>query len=133
MRIYLDFDGTVVEHNFPALGAENPNAINIISRLQKAGHNIVLNTYRADIDLSYVQEALHFINTHPQLVEPVADYLPKKLEPQPFDLKNAIATNQLYIDDIANGIPLCRNNALEFGMMVDWFELEKLLREENII
>lgn len=133
MRIYLDFDGTVVEHNFPAIGAENPNAINIISLLQNAGHNIVLNTYRADIDLSYVQEALHFINSHPQLVERVADYLPKKLEPQPFDLKNAKATNQLYIDDIANGIPLCRNKALEFGMMVNWFELEKLLREENII
>lgn len=133
MRIYLDFDGTVVEHKFPAVGEENPNAVKVISMLQRAGHDLILNTYRADIDLSYVQEALHFINCHPQLVEPVADYLPKKVEPQPFDLKNAKATNQLYIDDIANGIPLCRNKALEFGMMVNWFELEKLLREENII
>lgn len=133
MLIYLDFDGTVVEHNFPAIGAENPNAIFIISLLQKAGHNIVLNTYRADIDLSYVEEALHFINTHPQMVEPITNYLPKKLEPQTFDLANVKATNQLYIDDIANGIPLCTNKTLEYGMMVDWFELEKLLREDNII
>jgi hypothetical protein len=133
MRIYLDFDGTVVEHNFPAIGAENPNAIYVISLLQKAGHNIVLNTYRADIDISYVQEALSFLNSHPQLSVPIENYLPKKLDPKPFDLVIAKTANQLYIDDIAEGIPLCRNKVLEFGMMVDWAELERLLQSENII
>ena len=133
MRIYLDFDGTVVEHNFPAIGAENPNAIQVISLLQKAGHNIVLNTYRADIDISYVQEALSFLNSHPQLSMSIENYLPKKLDPKPFDLVIAKTANQLYIDDIAEGIPLCRNKVLEFGMMVDWAELERLLRTENLI
>ncbi len=133
MRIYLDFDGTVVEHNFPAIGAENPNAIHVISLLQKAGHNIVLNTYRADIDISYVQEALSFLNSHPQLSMSIENYLPKKIDPKPFDLVIAKTANQLYIDDISEGIPLCRNKVLEFGMMVDWAELERLLRNENLI
>lgn len=133
MRIYLDFDGTIVEHNFPAIGAENPNSIHVISLLQKAGHNIFLNTYRADIDISYVQEALSFLNSHPQLSLPIENYLPKKLDPKPFNLENALASNQLYIDDISEGIPLRRNLILEYGMMVDWQELEKKLREKNLI
>lgn len=133
MRIYLDFDGTVVEHNFPAIGAENPNAIKVISLLQKAGHDLILNTYRADIDLTYVHEALNFLNSHPNLFKPIESFLPKKLDPKGFNLDNAKACNQLYIDDVSDGIPMRRNETLEFGMMVDWIELEQLLRKEQII
>jgi hypothetical protein len=133
MRIYLDFDGTVVEHHFPAIGAENPNAIKVISMLQLAGHDLVLNTYRADIDLSYVHEALNFLNSHPNLFKPIETFLPKKLDPKNFNLENAKACNQLYIDDVAKGIPMRRNEALEYGMMVDWVALEKLLKKEQLI
>ena len=133
MRIYLDFDGTVVEHNFPAVGEENPNAVKVISMLQRAGHDLILNTYRADIDLTYVQEAISFLNSNPNLSKPIDVFLPKKLDPNPFDLENAKICNQLYIDDIAEGIPLRRNIKLEYGMMVDWIELEKLFQAENII
>jgi len=133
MRIYLDFDGTVVEHHFPAIGAENPNAIKVISMLQLAGHDLILNTYRADIDLSYVHEALNFLNSHPNLYKPIETFLPKKLDPKNFNLENAKACNQLYIDDVAKGIPMRRNEALEYGMMVDWVALEKLLKKEQLI
>ena len=133
MRIYLDFDGTVVEHHFPAIGAENPNAIKVISMLQLAGHDLILNTYRADIDLSYVHEALNFLNSHPNLYKPIETFLPKKLDPKNFNLENAKACNQLYIDDVAKGIPMRRNEALEYGMMVDWIALEKLLKKEQLI
>jgi hypothetical protein len=133
MRIYLDFDGTIVEHHFPAIGAENPNAIKVISMLQLAGHDLVLNTYRADIDLSYVHEALNFLNSHPNLFKPIETFLLKKLDPKNFNLENAKACNQLYIDDVAKGIPMRKNEALEYGMMVDWIALEKLLKKEQLI
>lgn len=133
MRIYLDFDGTVVEHNFPVVGEENPNAVKVISMLQRAGHDLILNTYRADIDLTYVQEAISFLNSNPNLSKPIDVFLPKKLDPKPFDLENAKICNQLYIDDIAEGIPLRRNIKLEYGMMVDWIQLEKLFQAKNII
>lgn len=48
MKIYLDFDGTVVEHAYPRIGRDNFGCVEIIRRLQDAGHEIVLNTYRAD-------------------------------------------------------------------------------------
>lgn len=129
MKIYLDFDGTVVEHYFPEIGAENPNALNVISRLQRAGHDIILNTYRADIDQKHVQKALDFIHSFEVLAHPIEKFLPQKLDPRSFDLSQAKESNQLYIDDIAEGIPMRRNIALEYGMMVDWIELEKRLED----
>lgn len=132
MKIYLDFDGTVVEHYFPEIGAENPNAIQVIARLQSAGHDIVLNTYRADIDQKHVQEALDYIHSFEEIQQPIEKYLPEKLEPRSFDLEVAKECNQLYLDDIAEGIPMRRNIVLEFGMMVDWIALEKILEEAGL-
>ncbi|MFM1947734.1 MAG: hypothetical protein RL207_2017 [Bacteroidota bacterium] len=129
MKIYLDFDGTVVEHYFPEIGAENPHAIKVIARLQAAGHEVVLNTYRADIDMQHVQEALDFIHSFDEIKQPIEKFLPQKLEPRSFDLEVAKESNQLYIDDISAGIPMRRNIALEHGMMVDWLELERKLEE----
>ena len=128
MKIYLDFDGTVVEHYFPEIGAENPHAIKVIARLQAAGHEVVLNTYRANIDVKHVQEAMDFLGTFQEL-KPIFKFLPEKLEPKSFDLMVAKESNQLYIDDISAGIPIRRNVTLEHGMMVDWVELEKKLEE----
>ena len=133
MKIYLDFDGTVVEHYFPEIGVENPHAIKVIARLQAAGHEIVLNTYRADIDVQHVHEALEFIHSFEGIQQPIEKFLPQKLEPRSFDLDVAKESNQLYIDDIATGIPMRRNIVLEHGMMVDWVELEKKLEEGGII
>jgi hypothetical protein len=132
MKIYLDFDGTVVEHYFPEIGAENPHAIQVIARLQAAGHDLVLNTYRADIDQKHVQEALDFIHSFDEIKQPIEKFLPQKLEPRSFDLEVAKESNQLYIDDIAEGIPMRRNSVLESGMMVDWIELEKILEEAGL-
>ena len=60
MLIYLDFDGTVVEHAYPEIGADNPKALKVIRRLQDAGHHIILNTYRADLNDGSLQEALNY-------------------------------------------------------------------------
>ena len=43
-KIYLDFDGTCVEHRYPEIGKYNFGAIEVIEKLQQAGHNIILNT-----------------------------------------------------------------------------------------
>lgn len=133
MKIYLDFDGTVVEHYFPEIGAGNPHAIKVIECLQAAGHEIVLNTYRADIDMKHVHEALEFIHSFEGIQQPIEKFLPQKLEPRSFDLDIAKENNQLYIDDISEGIPMRRNIVLEHGLMVDWVDLEKKLEEAGII
>jgi len=44
--IAVDFDGTVVEHKFPAIGKEMPFAFATLKALQKKGHRLIMWTYR---------------------------------------------------------------------------------------
>ncbi|NOU59291.1 BT0820 family HAD-type phosphatase [Marinifilum caeruleilacunae] len=46
MIIAVDFDGTIVQHKYPQIGAEIPFAIESLIELQKEGHQLILWTYR---------------------------------------------------------------------------------------
>lgn len=46
MKIAVDFDGTIVEHKYPDMGAEIPFAIKTLQLLQKEGHQLILWTVR---------------------------------------------------------------------------------------
>lgn len=49
MTIAVDFDGTIVEHCYPAIGKERPFAIETLLMLQKEGHRIILWTVREGV------------------------------------------------------------------------------------
>ena len=57
MRIAIDFDGTIVEYEYPKIGKAIPGAIETLLELQKAGHELVLWTYRSGTNL---QEAIDY-------------------------------------------------------------------------
>ena len=44
--IAIDFDGTIVEHDYPKIGKEMLFAFATIKELQKKGHKLILHTYR---------------------------------------------------------------------------------------
>lgn len=44
--IAIDFDGTIVEHDYPRIGKEMLFAFATIKELHKKGHKLILNTYR---------------------------------------------------------------------------------------
>lgn len=46
MTIAVDFDGTIVDHAFPNIGAEKPFAIEYLKLLASQGHKIILWTVR---------------------------------------------------------------------------------------
>lgn len=46
MTIAVDFDGTIVEHKYPAIGKERAFAIETLKSLQDDGHKIILWTSR---------------------------------------------------------------------------------------
>ena len=46
MTIAVDFDGTIVEHQYPEIGKELPFAIHTLKTLQSKGHRIILWTFR---------------------------------------------------------------------------------------
>ncbi|MBP5360029.1 MAG: hypothetical protein J6129_00910 [Bacteroidaceae bacterium] len=46
MLIAVDFDGTIVEHKYPAIGREIPFATDTLKRLVQDGHRLILWTIR---------------------------------------------------------------------------------------
>jgi hydroxymethylpyrimidine pyrophosphatase-like HAD family hydrolase len=57
MKIAVDFDGTIVEHRYPAIGQELLFAFHTLRQLQKQGHQLILWTYRTGRELT---EAVEF-------------------------------------------------------------------------
>lgn len=57
MKIAVDFDGTIVEHKYPAIGKELLFAIETLKQLQKQNHQLILWTYRSGKELD---EAVEF-------------------------------------------------------------------------
>ncbi len=143
MDILLDFDGTVVEHNYPKMGRCNFGCFEVIKKLQDAGHKIILNTYRADCKNGSLEEALKLINeNHWMLIkdrsmrndfrlQPITEFCKNKIDPHPFDWEAIKKYNKLFIDDIAYKMPLKKACMVE-GNMVDWDELDKQFEVNGI-
>jgi hypothetical protein len=51
MIIAVDFDGTLVEHRYPAIGRELPFAFEALRELQKRGYRLILWTIRTGKEL----------------------------------------------------------------------------------
>ena len=59
--IAVDFDGTIVEHRYPAIGKIRPFAFETMEALQVKGHRLILWTHRAGKKLD---EAVKFCEQH---------------------------------------------------------------------
>lgn len=46
MTIAIDFDGTIVEHRYPAIGRELPFAFETLKKLKEEGHKLILWSVR---------------------------------------------------------------------------------------
>lgn len=57
MTIAVDFDGTIVEHEYPRIGAEIPFAIDTLKRLQQEKHKLILWSVREG---KLLDEAIEF-------------------------------------------------------------------------
>lgn len=132
LTIFLDFDGTVVEHAFPEIYAASPGSIEVIRKLQNAGHSIILNTYRAELGAHYLEAAIEFLTMEDHGLKPLDEIRDFKLNPPDWDLEKSIAFGVLFIDDISEGIPLTPNRAFNDGFMVDWKVLDELFERAGV-
>lgn len=57
MLIAVDFDGTIVEHRYPAIGKEKTFAFETLKELQKQGHLLILWTIRSG---KYLDDAVDY-------------------------------------------------------------------------
>lgn len=51
LKIAVDFDGTIVEHKYPAIGKEIIFAFETLKALEAKGHKLILWTYRSGKEL----------------------------------------------------------------------------------
>lgn len=131
MIIFLDFDGTVVEHDYPRIGRENPGAFQVIEKLQNAGHDIILNTYRKDAQDNTFEEAVEYLNFHPYYDRIHIDRSCNKLLPKRWNWDEMKKENVIFIDDLTPDIPL-KQGVQKNRDMVDWRELDKEFIEQGI-
>jgi hydroxymethylpyrimidine pyrophosphatase-like HAD family hydrolase len=100
MIIAIDFDGTIVEHRYPAIGRTRPFAFEAIKALQSKKHRLILWSYRSGKEL---EEAVEFCRSNG-----VEFYAVNKNYPEekwnPKDSRKILA--DIYIDDRnLGGIP----------------------------
>lgn len=124
MDICIDFDGTVVTHEYPEIG-EDIGAVPVLKRLVNQGHKLILFTDRSGVTLMEAVEWFkeHEINLHGIQVNPS----------QRGWTSSPKAHATLYIDDAALGAPLKKNLALCKRAFIDWSKVENLLVESEII
>ena len=56
IKIAVDFDGTIVEHEYPAIGKEKLFAFQTLRELEKLGARLILWTFRAGKELDEAVE-----------------------------------------------------------------------------
>ncbi len=62
MIIAIDFDGTIVEDQFPEIGNLIPQAIDTILHFQECGHKLILWTCRENGNgRNYLEDAINFL------------------------------------------------------------------------
>lgn len=97
MEIAIDFDGTVVKHEYPKVGA-NIGAQKILSELVVNGHSLILFTMRSGKEL---QDAVNWFTRNGIPLYGI------QANPTQRDWTTSPkAYAQLYIDDAALGCPL---------------------------
>ena len=108
--IAVDFDGTIVTHDFPEVGQPAPEAINWLTQWQAHGAKIILWTMRSGATLL---DATHYLKNLG------IELFGVNRNPEQYDwTKSPKAYAHVYIDDAAFGCPL--RHDLHRRPVVDW-------------
>jgi hypothetical protein len=98
----IDFDGTIVNHQFPLVGDALPGALETLKKLKEDGFVLILNTCRENdgdkIDRQYLKEAIDFCEQNGIVFDGVNE-TPKEYEFRPETTKNRKVYADIYIDD----------------------------------
>ena len=122
--IAVDFDGTCVEHNYPAIGMDVEGAVEVLRALNKHGHRIILNTMRSGQRLEAAVRwfrdrkiELWAVNRNPEQERWTSS--PKVYA-------------DIYIDDSALGCPLIFLEGVR-RPVVNWSKVRQLLESDGMI
>lgn len=139
--IAVDFDGTVVTHDFPAVG-KDIGAVPILKRLIAEGHRLILWTMRGNptgntgfsdevpviLNGNHLDDAVNWFKEND-----IELYGIQRNPTQDEWTKSPKCYAQLYIDDAALGAPLTRDESLSDRAFIDWSAVEKILEIDGVL
>jgi len=121
MYICVDFDGTMVDHQFPNVGWAVPGAVDWVKTFQRSGGNIILWTMRSGNTLAeaveYMEDNgidLFGVNENPS---------------QAGWSQSPKAYGHMYIDDAAVGCPLIKIEGFR-RPCVDWNDVGQMVMRQ---
>lgn len=122
MIIGIDFDGTVVTHEFPRLG-KDVGAIPVLKELRENGHRLVLFTMR---DKHYLEQAVEYLKING------VDLFGVNINPEQTKFTTSPkAYCNIYIDDAALGCPLIYGKSDR--PFVDWKAVREMLEDRGLL
>ena len=130
MVICIDFDGTCVSHEFPAIG-EDIGAVPVLKALTDKGHQLVLFTMRSDM-LSPTSDDYNIKGTGDAYLSQAVAWFEDNGIPlfgvnsnptQSSWTESPKAYGGMYIDDLALGCPLIYPADSSKPPYVDWLEI----------
>ena len=133
--IILDFDGTVVTHEFPSVG-KDIGAVPILKKLVANGHKLILFTMRSE------RPFINFNGSVRYVLDEAVEWFEKNdiplyginTNPEQKDWTSSPkAFGQLIIDDIGLGCPTKVDKKKSQRPFVDWEKVEELLIEKGLI
>jgi len=110
--IVIDFDGVIVEDEYPNIGTIKPNAKLVINRKFDNGHKIVINSCRAGV---MAHRAFNFLLINGIKFHTFNENLPELIALYETDTRKM--SGDVYIDDKNLGRPI-----------IDWLEIERELK-----
>jgi hypothetical protein len=123
IKIAVDFDGTIVDHAYPAIGKEKLFAFRTLKELEKMGARLILWTFRAGKELD---EAVEFCRKNGIEFYAVNRNYPEEVYNETISRK---IDADIYIDDKnIGGFP----GWSEIWQMLNPFELQQMEAEKRI-
>lgn len=123
IKIAVDFDGTIVEHAYPAIGKEKLFAFRTLKELEKMGARLILWSFRSGKEL---EEAVEFCRKNGIEFYAVNKNYPEEIFDETISRK---IDADIYIDDKnVGGFP----GWSEIWQMLNPFELQQMEAEKRI-
>lgn len=140
MDIVIDFDGTVVSHEFPKVG-NDIGAVPVLKELVENGHNLILFTMRSDVNNPTSKNPEIVIQAGNYLWDAVAWFRENDIPLYGIQTNptqhtwtgSPKAYGNLIIDDSALGCPLTCDTNISSRPFVDWVAVRKWLISNGYI
>jgi hypothetical protein len=125
MIINIDFDGSVVTHEYPNVG-KDIGAQPVLKKLIDNGHQLILFTMRGTN--SRLKDAIDWFEKNQ-----IPLYGINKNPSQTSWTNSPKSHADIIIDDTAIGTPLIMNWSISSNPYIDWNEMEKLLIKRGLL